>query len=58
METNVWMVLKYCVFEPSKNGNLYQITKYRAATWRHEAEEVISKNLTEEEAVALAKLMQ
>ena len=58
MEEKVWMVLKSFVFRPTKDGGLFQKPFYRTATWKHEGEEVISKDLTEAEAEALVKILQ
>ena len=58
MEEKVWMVLKYHTYFPTKDGGLFQKPFYRAATWKHEGEEVISKDLTEAEAEALVKILQ
>ena len=58
MEDPKWMVLKSVSLIPAKPGGLIDKYIYRADTVRLAGDEIISKGLTKEEAVALVKVMQ
>lgn len=54
---NQWMVIKTVSLVPV-SGGLLERYRYRADYKYHPGDEIISKGLTHEEAVALAKVMQ
>lgn len=53
-----WMVLKSVSLVPVGSGGLLEMYRYRADWLRYTGDEIISKDLTMEEAKALAKIMQ